>query len=453
MKADFIQVQGKDLTVNNKNILLRGFALGNWMNIEHFMIGMPGPDSLIKRAFSDVYGEKNAREFFDSYLMNYISEKDFELLKSIGINSIRIPFNYKYFMDDQNPNVFLENGFRYIDHVLQFCEKYEIYAILDMHVVPGGQNPDWHADNTTGQSQFWSYGCFRGQMVSLWKYIACHYKNNSWVAGYDILNEPTYGLTADIFNDFYDRTIEAIREVDGDHVIFLEGDDFARSFELFHEPQDAQIAYAFHYYPFVRYADVLDINMSEQKRMEIFKSVFYPLLRARERFNRPLWCGESGFEYKKNQMPLYRKMISYILELCENNDVSWSLWTYKDAQAMGIAFPSYNTEWMKFRNEISKYWTHHTEMEQSSTTLKKIAETYFTPLNASLQYSLEFRMRSIFHVLAVEQVLKGKLRDIGWNTIKNYPKSFAFDNCDFHNEIIGLIKNFISTHETPDHFV
>lgn len=445
MRKGFLQVTGEDFTIDGEKILLRGFALGNWMNIEHFMIGMPGPDRMIQKAFRDVYGQEHAEEFFDSYLQNYMTEKDFLLLKSMGVNSLRIPINYQYFTDDQNPEVFLAKGFQYLDFIIGLCEKHEIYGIIDLHAVPGGQNPDWHADNGTGQAQFWNYACFRQQMVKLWGHIAAHYKDNRWVAGYDLLNEPSYGLTSEQFNDFYDQTIAEIRKVDPVHIFFLEGDDFGRSFELFHEPQDPQIAYAVHYYPFVIDVDVLDPGMAASERKAIFEKVFYRQLRARERFHRPLWCGESGLEYLRDQMPLYATMIGYILELCETNNISWSLWTYKDAQAMGIVFPADDAPWMNFVQDVSKKWSHHGEMAHSAEMLTRLAEEYFEPLSPSLWYDLEFRMRSIFHAIATEQVLKEKLKAIPWPEMKNLPASFAYENCAFHQEIIEYIHNFISS--------
>lgn len=444
MKTDaFLQVSGEDFTVNGEKILLRGFALGNWMNLEHFMIGMPGTDSMIKKAFRDVYGAEHAGEFFDSYLNHYIQEKDFALLKSMGINSIRIPFNYHFFTEDQNLEVFNDEGFAPLDRVVGLCEKYGIYAILDLHAVPGGQNPDWHADNLTGQAQFWKFSYFRKQMALLWKHIAEHYKDNRWIAGYDLLNEPSYGLTAELFNSFYDLAIAAIREVDTNHVLFLEGDDFGRSFELFHEPQDPQIAYAVHYYPFVLDEDVLSPGMREERRRQIFEKVFYHQLRARERFHRPLWCGETGLEYQRNQMPMYTRMIGYILDLCEKNNISWSLWTYKDAQAMGIAFPGDDTPWMSFTRDIAQKWSHHGEMKQSAEILNAIVGKYFSPLDPSLWYDLEFRVRSILHVIAVEQILKEKLKTIPWREMKKLPESFAYENCGFHQEIIDYIQNYV----------
>lgn len=444
MRRDFVQVSGENFVVNGEKIMLRGFSIGSWMNLEHFMVGLPGTDSMIRKAFADVYGKKEADEFFDSYVKEFLKEEDFQLLKKMGVNSIRLPFNYHYFIDDQNPDQPLEAGFYYLDRVLKLCEKYEIYAILDLHAVPGGQNPDWHADNKTGVSQFWDFACFRKQAVQLWKRIAARYANNRWIAGYDVLNEPFSGLTAEQFNGFYDEAIAAIREVDPDHVLLLEGDDFGRSFELFHEPQDPQIAYAVHYYPFVIDMDVLDENVDDEQRMKVFETVFYRQLRAKERFHRPIWCGETGLEFNRAQSGLYKRMIEKTIDLCETNNISWSLWTYKDAQVMGIMFPTDESDWMKLVRNVAKTWSHHGEMERSAEIMNWIEKEYYEPFDPDFWYRTEFRIRSILHAVAVEQTLKTNLKAIPWEEMKQYPKSFACENCHKYDDMIQQISELIS---------
>jgi endoglucanase len=444
MRTDFVQISGENFTVNGEPMILRGWALGSWMNLEHFMMGLPGTNSMIQEAFADVYGKENSELFFDDFLDQFVKEEDIVYLKSIGTNSIRIPFGYHYFIDDQNPDVFLERGFRILDKVIRLCMKHQMYVILDLHSVPGSQNTDWHSDNITGQALFWRYRCFQDQVVTFWKELASRYADNPWIAGYDVINEPGYGLAKKVFNEFYDRVIGAIREVDKDHIIFLEGDDFGRSFELFDEPADPQATYVVHFYPFVLEDNILDPQLEEAKRIEIFESIFYRQLRVRERFRRPIWCGESGYELLEGQQEFYSKLLRYNIGLCEDNNLSWSLWTYKDAGSMGIAVPGKDSLWMKMRREIEKTWSHEWEQKVSMKIMREVGEKYYQPLEASLLYDLDFRMRSIMHRIAVEQILKPKLRQIPLEEIREYPKSFAYENCEFRDTIVKDIKKFIS---------
>ena len=139
---EFIQTEGNQFFLNGEKIILRGWALGSWMNFEHFMIGLPGTNSMILEAFEEIYGKERAKQWLDSMLSNMVGEKDIRYLKSIGINSIRIPFGYHYLMDDAEPEVLREEGLRHLDRVIKLCAENELYVILDLHSVPGAQNTD-----------------------------------------------------------------------------------------------------------------------------------------------------------------------------------------------------------------------------------------------------------------------------------------------------------------------
>jgi len=407
------------------------------------MMGLPGTNSMIQEAFVEVYGDENAAELFDVLYSQFVREEDIDFLKSIGINSIRIPFAYRHFIDDANPYDFLEKGFQTLNRVVKLCGKKGLHVILDLHSTPGSQNTDWHSDNITGQALFWKYRCFQDQIVKLWRELASRYAGNRWIAGYDIINEPGYGLTKKEFNEFYGRVIAAIREVDKDHIIFLEGDDFGRSFELLDEPTDPRTALVVHFYPFVIDEDVLDPEFDEKRRKEIFEEIFYRQIHGIARFNRPVWCGESGYEFIGNRQDFYSKLIRYNISLCEDNNISWNLWSYKDARRMGIVVPKEDSPWMRLRSKIEKSWDHKWEQKVSMEAMQYIGEKYFKPLDEELFYDLEFRMRSIMHRIAVEQILKPVLRSIPWEEMKDYPYSFAFENCEIKDIIVRDIKKFI----------
>lgn len=448
MISNFVQTKGKQFVLGDNPIILRGWAFGSWMNLEHFMVGLPGTNSMILEAFAEVYGKENAETFIDNFLNQFIQEEDIKYLKGIGINSIRIPFGYHYFIDDGYPETYIEKGFRRLDRVIQLCEINEIYVILDLHSVPGSQNTDWHSDNITGQALFWKYRCFQDQIVAFWKELASRYAKNPWIAGYDVINEPGYGLTKEELNGFYTRIISSIREVDKNHIIFLEGDDFGRSFELLEQPEDPQIAYTVHFYPFVLEEDVLNPEMDDKRRLEIFEDIFYRQLQATEQFDGPIWCGESGYEVQEGQEEFYSKLLRLNIGLCEDNQISWNLWTYKDARRMGIVIPKENSLWMQMRSDIAKTWSHEWEQEVSMKIMRYVGNTYYKPLDKDLLYDLDFRMRSIMHQIAVEQILKPKLRTISWEEMEKYPNDFAIENCDFRKTIVEDIKKLIEERET-----
>lgn len=437
-----IQVSDEKFAVDGRNIVLKGFGVGSWMNLEHFMIGIPGTEHMIIKAFEDVFGRADADMFFDNFLLNFMTEADFCFLKALGVNVLRLPVNYHYFMDDQAPGRYLEKGFKYLDKVVGLGEKHGIYTIIDLHSVPGGQNPDWHSDNGTGQALFWKYAALREQVTGLWEFIAGHYRDNPWIAGYDLLNEPFPIPDGAVLNDFYHKTISAIRKVDKNHIIFLEGDHFAMDFSMLSRHEDPQVAYSFHYYPGVWNPGVLEKSMDFSERKRLFKEAFLSQLATLERFHRPIWCGEAGYVLNAEDIDFYVELTGHMLELCEENGVSWTLWAYKDAQAMGIVFPRDDTPWMRLAGAFKKEWTLPGEMEAADSALELLEKTYFKRIDPQLKYILQFRLRTLFHAVYIEEIVKPGLKRLTKEELLSLPRAFLFENCDCWDQMAALIKKF-----------
>jgi hypothetical protein len=121
-----------------------------------------------------------------------------------------------------------------------------------MHTAPGGQSGGWHADGGTHLGNFWVHKDFQDRLIWIWKQIANRYKDERWIAGYNVLNEPAdpHPTHAGVIG-FYDRAFGAIRAIDAHHIIFLDGNTFATDFT--HFPDDASTrwpntAYSIHDY-------------------------------------------------------------------------------------------------------------------------------------------------------------------------------------------------------------
>ena len=62
--------------------------------------------------------------------------------------------------------------------------------------------------------------------------LAQYYANQQWIGGYDILNEPAWDLPPSNkpLHDLYVSITTAIRQVDTNHILFVEGNWFATDF-------------------------------------------------------------------------------------------------------------------------------------------------------------------------------------------------------------------------------
>jgi Endoglucanase len=440
MHDSFLSIDGADFKVGGRKTMLRGFGLGTWMNLEHFMIGMPGPESLIRETIRSELGDAGERAFFDSFLESFFGEEDARYVESLGANALRIAINYRHFIDDQEPDSLKEDGFEQLDLAIAACKRHGIYAILDMHAAPGGQNPDWHSDNGTGVSQFWKFRLFRDQIARLWGRIAARYANESAVGGYDLLNEPFQVPRLDLLKDYYDAALREIRAVDRRHIVFLEGRHFAMDFSGFNEPDDPLATYSFHYYPSVWNPDVISPETRDEERHSLFRRTLEPFLELRQRVGRPLWCGECGFTYEEERKPYYRRITREMLDLFEENDISWSLWAYKDARLMGIVYPKGDSPWMRFASGIRARWSLPGEQADAAEALKLMGGKFFDTLGEEQAYELQFRLRAIFHAAYARQILAPAIRGLGCDGFANAAKSFRLESCETREEIAQLVR-------------
>jgi len=304
----FLKVNGKHLENDeNKNFILRGMGLGGWMLQEGYMfqLGFLGQQYKIKQKIASLVGEKETENFYKNWLQFHTQEADIDSMAAWGFNSIRLPMHYNLFtlpVKDEpvaGKNTWLKEGFEKLDEILGWCKKNNIYLILDLHAAPGGQGADLPiSDRNPEEPSLWESEANQQKTIELWRELAARYADEPNIGGYDILNETNWG-----FLDPEDKRgigekkniplkklmmeiTEAIRSVDKNHIIYLEGNGFTT------------------------------------------KGTIQNFLDLREKYNVPLWLGESG----ENSNTWFTNTI----KLMEDNNIGWCWWQLKK---MGINNP------------------------------------------------------------------------------------------------------------------
>ena len=311
-----LKTSGKKIVDKQGNeILLRGMGPGGWLVMEGYMnqsAGIAGPQHEIKNKLIDLMGKDNTETFFKEWRKNHFTKRDVDSLAAWGFNSIRIPMHYNLMTlpIEEEPvdgeNTWIEEGFTIIDNVLDWAKPHNMYVILDLHAAPGGQgyNADI-SDYDSNKPSLWESEENQKKTVALWKKIAQRYKDNQWIGGYDLINETNWDLPGGtLLRQLFEQITAAIREVDKEHIIFIEGNDYANNYTGLTPPWDDNMVYSFHKY----WSTVNDDDLDWVT----------PL---RDTYNVPLWMGESG----ENSNTWYTNFIS----LLEKKDIGWAWWTIK----------------------------------------------------------------------------------------------------------------------------
>jgi hypothetical protein len=340
---DFLAVRGTSLAdAAGRPVRLTGVGLGGWMNMENFITGYPGNEEAIRRLMLDRMGREAYDAFFGAFMTDFFDESDAAHLASLGLNSVRIPFNYRHFEDDAAPFELKEEGFSRLDRVVSLLARHGIYSILDLHALPGRQNQHWHSDNPTHIAEFWNQRHFQDRVVHLWEALADRFKDRPEVAGYNPINEPS-DPTGEVLPLFYERLERAIRAVDPRHVLFLDGNKYSTDFSFLDaraEPMENTVYTAHDYalpgitsataYPGVTRGEYFDRSVVEQ--------TFLRRTEYMRRTGTPIWIGEFGPVYsaERAQDPWRLRLLQDQLEIYREHGASWALWTYKDIGLQGL---------------------------------------------------------------------------------------------------------------------
>jgi cellulase (glycosyl hydrolase family 5) len=299
----------KIIGCDGKELFLNGVNLGGWLLWEGWIWG--GNFHSEERMVADiakVTDRSYAEAFRDSVYASFITRDDIKAIAAMNLNSIRIPINHRM-IDKENSNADIdEKNFKVLDSVISWCEEFNVYVILDLHALPGGQNNFFIAD--PDKVKLWQSEVHKQQAVKVWQAIAKHYAGKKIIAGYDLINEPNAKNSAEL-TKLYKRIIAGIRQVDNNHLLIVEGNKFAHAFDMFTELLDQNQIFSFHYYPWV------GSEKGQLKKLGEYSAFG-------KKLNTAMWCGEWGEDQNINLDRIFKQLKSK-----DYNFGGMAFWTWK----------------------------------------------------------------------------------------------------------------------------
>lgn len=338
-----------------------------------------------------------------------LMEQDVARLRDeVGATCIRFGIEAVW-LASETQEIYHEEGFARVREMLDWCDKYSVHCVLDIHNALGRR--------FGGDPRLWREEAFQDRFVKLWEKIAVAFRDHPANAAYELLNEPEPPADAQhVWNPLYKRTLAAIRKIDKDRACIVNSVGYAKpgNFAILEPADDPNVVYSFHnyapgpyhaqkrrelkdqstyYYPgyvplkrpqkpeewqdfnMCHYAPTEAKHWNRQQLIEEWAAVW----EFQEKYDRPLFCGEFGCV---SDVPEMTDMIYLMDEISifQERNIHWTL---------------YNT---MYRTE-EEYWKTHFDCGMFIA---------FHPTNTIYRFGkkialIEFFCRTEGEVLSLEQ--------------------------------------------------
>jgi hypothetical protein len=330
---------------NGQTLFLRGVNVEGWLTWPgHCWGGEFVSEKQVREHLLTKVGADATKKFENNVYTNFFAEQDLQMMSQFGFNVVRVLFNHEILEDDARPYHYKESGWRILDQLVKWCEKYHVYLVPCLISAPGGQSKWFIAD--PDKKLLWDDPENQLRTIAMWKAIAGRYHDRKIIAGYELLNEPSH-VPLRLLN-LYKRTIQAIREVDPHHMIILDGTRSASDFSIFRQPLTDNQMYSYHVYHLVARRLIPDKSAELVKKMKQL-SIQHQV---------PLWASEFGAHTRE-----WTSAALAVFEAPESGLSGWAFWPWKrvpskhsEKDYMHLAAIRPSPGWIAFINSVGKKW-------------------------------------------------------------------------------------------------
>lgn len=296
-------------------------------------------------------------------LEHFIEEEDIRRLSTWGLDHLRLPMDYNVLREENG--AFKKDGFDYVKSAVEWCRKYGLNVILDLHKTAG-----YSFDKDEQEHGFFAEESYQEYFYTLWEEIARKFAGYGDQVAFELLNEVTDEKTMDAWNRISQECIRRIRKITPTVKILVGGywNNSVAAVKDLAMPADENIVYNFHCYePLIfthqgaGWIDTMpsDYRMSFDHDMsvfwdrtkeylpnnmimlepakdiahaldsEFFEKLFAEAVSVAEERNVPLYCGEYGvinLASPEDTLKWYQS----IHAVFEKYGIGRAAWSYKE---------------------------------------------------------------------------------------------------------------------------
>ncbi len=312
------------------------------------------------------------------HFRGYITEKDVRYIYELGMDHIRLGFDQ--IVLEEKPGVYREEIFSLMERFLDWCERYGLHVVLNLHKAVGNYCDIQEAVQLLDDAEL------QDRFILLWETIEKRFSDRPDVA-FELLNE-VRDVDPQKWNALAQRTVDAIRRKNAARKIILGSTCWNSAFTLkdLKVFDDENVVYTFHTYaPFsfthqrgVLQSDTLYYNREmpypgdieyyrdfervvhgQENTLSKYTAMDYRYIAdslapaaefIRQHPDKILWCGEFGtirhcwLAWRENWM---RDVIRFLSE----NQIPYCVWNYLSTPNDGNRFSLVDDDTRKILSE------------------------------------------------------------------------------------------------------
>ena len=304
-----------------------------------------------------------ANDTSSEYYNSFITEKDIAYIAELGLDHVRLPVDYMV-IEEEDGSV-KEEGYVYIDNCIEWCSKYDLNVIIDVHKTFGYS---FDPLDKTDKTVFFNDDKLKGRFYALWRNIASRYGDKYERVAFELLNEIVEPEVAEAWNKTALEAIAEIRRIAPQSWIIFGGTMYnsVLSVPELADPKDDRVVYTFHSYePLifthqgaywvenmpsdyrVKYPESLEVYREHSRMLspqlvsgiykedlpevsaEYFEFLFKNAIAAAEERNVPLYCGEYGVIDLADDI----SKLNWTADICavfDKYNIGRAYWNYKE---------------------------------------------------------------------------------------------------------------------------
>ena len=267
--------------------------------------------------------------------------------KKMGLNTMRLAFYNQYFNSRAAEPLDFRDVCAFIDPVVAAAKRHGLYVILDDHAYFKDEIDEATARGEQ-KSAGWTAARFE-DWVRCWGRVAERYKNEPYILGYELCNEPV--CAPEVARKWYKRAIDEVRKHDTRHIVIVGTHHWSHSramaatWDGVADKIDApygNVVFSFHDYP------LDDPPEKVEKSLAAFQ----------DRYGVPVLCTEFGGGGTPERV--HRETQAGMLALFVREGIGWMLWTLEDRYGAGQPFPTLAKKvehrWEVVEQSAPRYW-------------------------------------------------------------------------------------------------